>query len=58
MIVDALVEAGHQVFPIHPTAVKASRPRYRSHGGKSDASHAYLLADFRLILTSINATLA
>jgi transposase len=45
LIVDALVEAGHQVFPIHPNAVKASRPRYRSHGGKSDVSDAYLLAD-------------
>ena len=45
LIVDALVEAGHEVFPIHPNAVKASRPRYRSHGGKSDASDAYLLAD-------------
>lgn len=45
LIVDALIEAGHQVFPIHPNAVKASRPRYRSHGAKSDASDAYLLAD-------------
>lgn len=45
LIVDALVETGHQVFPIHPNAVKASRPRYRSHGAKSDASDAYLLAD-------------
>ena len=45
LIVDALVDAGHQVFPIHPNAVKASRPRYRSHGGKSDTSDAYLLAD-------------
>jgi len=45
LIVDALVEAGHQIFPIHPNAVKASRPRYRSHGAKSDASDAYLLAD-------------
>ena len=45
LIVDALVEAGHQVFPIHPNAVKASRPRYRSHGAKSDASDAHLLAD-------------
>lgn len=45
LIVDALVEAAHQVFPIHPNAVKASRPRYRSHGAKSDASDAYLLAD-------------
>jgi len=45
LIVDALVEASHEVFPIHPNAVKASRPRYRSHGAKSDASDAYLLAD-------------
>jgi transposase len=45
LIVDALVEAGYAVFPIHPNAVKASRPRYRSHGAKSDASDAYLLAD-------------
>ena len=45
LIVDALVQAGHPVFPIHPNAVKAMRPRYRSHGAKSDASDAYLLAD-------------
>jgi len=45
LIVDALVEAGHEVVPIHPNALKASRPRYRSHGGKSDASDAYMLAD-------------
>jgi transposase len=45
LIVDALVEAGHRVVPIHPNAVKACRPRYRCHGGKSDVSDAYLLAD-------------
>ena len=45
LIVDALVDAGHAVFPIHPNAVKASLPHYRSHGAKSDASDAYLLAD-------------
>ena len=45
LLVDALVDAGLEVVPIHPNAVKASRPRYRSHGGKSDASDAYLLAD-------------
>lgn len=44
-VVDALVEAGFTVVPIHPNVVKATRPRYRSHGGKSDASDAYLLAD-------------
>ncbi len=45
LIVDTLVEAGFVVVPIHPNAVKATRPRYRSHGAKSDASDAYLLAD-------------
>jgi transposase len=45
LIVDALVEAGLTVVPIHPNVVKATRPRYRSHGAKSDASDAYLLAD-------------
>jgi transposase len=45
LIVDAMLNAGFTVVPIHPNVVKASRPRYRSHGGKSDASDAYLLAD-------------
>lgn len=45
LLVDTLVEAGMTVVPIHPNTVKASRPRYRSHGGKSDASDAYVLAD-------------
>jgi transposase len=45
LLVDVLVEAGFEVVPIHPNAVKASRPRYRSHGGKSDAGDAYLLGD-------------
>lgn len=45
LMVDALVEAGHPVFPIHPNAVKAMRPRYRSNAAKTDASDAYLLAD-------------
>jgi transposase len=45
LIVDALLEAGFTVVPIHPNVVKPTRPRYRSHGGKSDASDAYLLAD-------------
>lgn len=45
LIVDTLLEAGFSVVPIHPNVVKATRPRYRSHGAKSDASDAYLLAD-------------
>ena len=45
LIVDLLVEAGHPVVPIHPNALKASRPRYRAAGGKSDPGDAYILAD-------------
>src|SRR3954468_22073496 len=45
LIVDALVAAGHPVVPIHPNAVKATRPRYRAAGGKSDPGDAYILAD-------------
>ena len=45
LLVDALVEAGHPVVPIHPNAVKASRPRYRASGASNDRSDAYLLAD-------------
>ena len=45
IVVDTLLDAGFTVIPIHPNAVKATRPRYRSHGAKSDASDAYVLAD-------------
>ncbi len=45
LIVDTLVEAGHPVVSIHPNAVKAARPRYRSSGAKDDRGDAYLLAD-------------
>lgn len=45
LVVDALIEAGHPVVPIHPNVVKASRPRYRAAGGKSDPGDAYLLSD-------------
>jgi transposase len=45
LVVDALIETGFSVVPIHPNVVKATRPRYRSHGAKSDAADAYLLAD-------------
>jgi transposase len=44
-LVDALVQAGHPVVPIHPNAVKAARPRYAAAAGKSDPGDAYLLAD-------------
>jgi transposase len=45
LVVDLLVAAGHPVVPIHPNAVKAARPRYRSSGTKDDRGDAYLLAD-------------
>lgn len=45
LIVDTLVERGYAVVPIHPNAVKASRPRYSAAQGKTDLGDAYLLAD-------------
>jgi transposase len=45
LIVDALVDAGHTVVPIHPNVVKACRPRYRAVASKNDLGDAYLLAD-------------
>jgi transposase len=45
LIIDALVDAGHVVVPIHPNVVKACRPRYRAASSKSDLGDSYLLAD-------------
>jgi len=45
LLVDTLLAAGDVVVPIHPNALKASRPRYSSAGAKSDALDAYILAD-------------
>jgi len=45
VLVDTLVEAGFRVVPIHPNALKASRPRYAAAPGKSDPGDAYILAD-------------
>src|SRR5207245_11479901 len=42
---DLLVDAGLEVVPIHPNALKASRPRYSAAGGKSDPGDAFILAD-------------
>lgn len=44
VLVDALIEAGLTVVPIHPNVLKASRPRYRG-AGKTDPADAYMLAD-------------
>jgi len=45
LLVDALLNAGFAIVPIHPNVVKASRARYRAAGGKCDQGDAYLLAD-------------
>jgi len=45
LLVDTLIDAGCRVVPIHPNALKATRPRYAAAPGKSDPGDAYLLAD-------------
>jgi transposase len=45
VLVDTLVAAAVEVVPIHPNALKASRPRYSAAGGKSDPGDAFILAD-------------
>ena len=45
LVVDILMDAGHPVVPIHPNALKASRPRYSAAGSKSDPGDAFILAD-------------
>ena len=42
---NAPVEAGHPVVPIHPDVVKACRPRARAAGGKSDPGDLDMPAD-------------
>lgn len=44
VLVDALIEAGLRVVPIHPNVLKASRARYQGRG-KTDPGDAYMLAD-------------
>jgi transposase len=45
LLVDTLLDAGHRIVPIHPNALKASRPRYTTAGAKSDLGDAFILAD-------------
>ena len=45
LLVDTLVDAGFCVVPIHPNALKATRPRYAAAGAKSDSGDAFILAD-------------
>src|SRR2546429_1134960 len=39
------MDAGYRVVPIHPNALKASRPRYSAAGGKRDPGDAFILGD-------------
>jgi transposase len=45
LLVDTLLSAGFVVVPIHPNALKATRPRYSAASAKSDPGDAYILAD-------------
>ncbi|MGH3041351.1 MAG: hypothetical protein ACRDNG_06395, partial [Gaiellaceae bacterium] len=50
LLVDRLLEAGHDVVPIHANAFHAARPRWEGAGSKSDvggrATPSQLVADF------------
>jgi transposase len=46
LLVDRLLEAGHPVVPIPPSAFAAARDRWSSSGSKSDPADAFRLADF------------
>ena len=45
LLVDRLLDAGIAVLPVHPNALKATRPRYEASGGKSDGFDAFVLAE-------------
>jgi transposase len=45
IVVETLAAAGHPVVPIHPNALKATRPRYGEALAKSDGGDCYMLAD-------------
>lgn len=45
LLVDRLLEAGHEVVPIHANAFHAARPRWEGASSKSDVGDAFRLAD-------------
>jgi len=45
LLVDRLLEASIAVLPVHPNALKATRPRHEASGGKSDGFDAFCLAE-------------
>lgn len=45
-LVDVLLEAGHPVMPVKPTAIKSWRENEVPSGAKSDPGDAYVIADY------------
>ena len=45
LLIDRLLDAGLAVIAVHLNQVKASRPRYRAAGGKSDGFDSFVLAE-------------
>jgi transposase len=45
-LVDTLLEAGHPVLPVKPTAIKSWRENEVPSGAKSDPGDAYVIADY------------
>lgn len=45
ILVDRMVDAGLDVFPVHPAKLGASRRRYSASGRKSDSFDAFCLAE-------------
>jgi hypothetical protein len=45
LLVDTLLDARFPLAPIHPNALKATRPRYSAAQGKADPSDAFIAAD-------------
>jgi len=46
LLVERLLAAGHVVYPVHPNAFAAARPRWGASRAKSDPGDAYCLADY------------
>lgn len=46
LVIDRLLAAGHPVFPVHPNAFNALRPRWGAARAKSDAGDSFKLADY------------
>jgi transposase len=46
LVVDRLLAAGHPVFPVHPNAFNAIRPRWGAARAKSDPGDSFKLADY------------